>query len=196
MNPKCTNEKRKAGPSSILAGISVGLVIVFELTYIVMASSFGNTLLSHFSPKVSEEDQTMLQASLDRDKSRKKHQAPKPAPTNAVTAVDAALMKQAAEQTVKKAPTIMTDKEGIPSAITGADSVQWSVVNTNELKALAHDIAATNAMIEAAAAAALTNALNAATNAVDETSSTNAVPAESDSPETGEPVDEEVIPVG
>ena len=175
MNPKQTDERRKVGPCSIAAGIAVGLVVFFELAYIVTASMPEGGLWARFSPSVSAEDLAMLQTNIPGQKSPKKPEAEKPLPQKdePVTAVDAALSK--AGSVTNQATGVITDAEGIPSAIAGAGDVQWTVVNTNELKEMAREIAETNALIEAA--------------------NTNAVP-ETATPETEQTPEEEIVPVG
>lgn len=177
MNPKQTNEKRKVGPTSVFAGVAVGLVVLFELAYIVMATMPEGRLVARFSPNVSDEDRAMLESNIPGvRRSQKKDAADNALPAEAeeaVTAVDAALLK--AGSVTNAASGIVTDSEGIPSAITGADEVQWTVVNTNELKEMARKIAATNALIEAA--------------------STNALP-ESTDPDPEETPAEAILPVG
>lgn len=180
-----TDEKRKTGGSCILAGVALCVVLIFELGYIVSSSLPDGALFSRFSPELSAEDEAMLQQNVPGSPPVKELKIPVPVEEEPATAVDAALAKRA--EVMPAGPAIVTDAEGIPSSIAGAGEVQWSVVNTNELKDLAHAIAATNALREAA----VTNALRAA-------AATNAVPTMvmPDAPEKSEKADEEIVPVG
>ncbi|MFC1467961.1 hypothetical protein ACFLQY_04680 [Verrucomicrobiota bacterium] len=104
-----TDEKRKAGPCSIWGGMAVGLVLVFELAYIVLVSLPDGVLFSRFSPKVSAEDIAMLQANIPGQQAEKKAEPAvetASAATNAVTAVDAVLEKSDAV-TTNAAPEII-----------------------------------------------------------------------------------------
>ena len=149
MDPKQTNEKRKLGPISVLATVSVALVVMFELSYIVMGSFPDNRLFSHFSPAISDDDMTMLYANMPGRRYRKKTKSEKPkkAEPEAATAVDAALQKSGAFS--NRTSNILLDDEGVPSAIAGADNIQWTVVNTNELKELVQEMIVTNAALAA-----------------------------------------------
>lgn len=144
MNPKQTDERRKLGPCSIMASVALGLVIVFELVYLVVGSLPGNGIFSRFSPNLSDEDVAMIQANIPGHKTEPKAVKPKKPEPEPATAVDAALSKKAEED---RASAITTDAEGTPSAIVGANDVQWTVVDTNELKALARAMTATNAAV-------------------------------------------------
>jgi hypothetical protein len=80
MNPKNTDEKRKLSFVAMLTATAVGLIIVFELAYIVVVSLPGRGIYSHFSPKLSEEDQAMLELSLPAKLRAKKAKKKNPVP--------------------------------------------------------------------------------------------------------------------
>ncbi len=193
MNSQLSIEKRKIGAASITASATVVLAIIFELVYLAIGTAPNTKFFAFVPSAISEMDMEMLASNIPGYVKSKSESI---IPQGAITAVDAAL--QTDPMFVDEKPSILTDSEGLPSTISGADSVQWSVVDTNALKAaaaeidaekkrLADEIARKKAEKIAAEKAKLEKEANS-----EKSSKTNSV----DSIKNRAPSEESLVPVG
>lgn len=102
----------------MLAAIAIGIIMLFEVGYVIAVSLPGDKVFARFTPHISAEDQAMLELSLPGVP----HSKPKvkPVKQEPVTAVDASLEKAAAELAAvsNSVPTVVAKAEVKPKTKT------------------------------------------------------------------------------